>query len=331
MGNKPLFSIIIPVYKIEKYIEECVKSILQQDFADFEIILIDDGSPDKCPMICDNLSKQDCRIKVYHKSNEGVAAARKDASEKANGEYIICIDGDDWIGDGCLSTIAKAVEETNADIVCHGMVYDNGEKLIPTELTYRFGYYTKKDIETEIFPLLIQKSDASYFIPSLCGKAIRRTLFKENLLANKLVTIGEDGACVIPCVFNAQSMYILKECFYFYRYNDQSATKGKKVFNWEWSKIVADHIVKKVDIHYGDLEEQLNRKIVHDVFSVVLTQFNRDEPYRVIVKDIKMHLNDKVYHDAICNSKFENSLKAKIMKCSLKWGIYLPIYFYSKL
>lgn len=328
--KKPLFSVLIPVFKIEKYIEECVLSITNQSFSDFEIILIDDGSPDSCPEICERLRKNDSRIKVLHKKNEGVAKARRDGAEIAEGEYVICIDGDDWLKKDCLTKISEVVQKKNIDIFCFGMLADNGKQTTPLGINYREGFYSKQAIEKEIFPLLIQKSDASYFIPSLCGKVIRRQLFLDNVLANENVTIGEDGACVIPCVFHANSMYISNECFYFYRYNSESATKGKKVFNWDWPKLVANHIENRIDINYDDMQRQLYRKITHDIFSVVVSQFNRKEKYRVIVKDINTHLDDKVYKEAIQKCEFEGSIKARIMTIVLKKRIFFPIYMYSK-
>lgn len=328
--KKPLFSVLIPVFKIEKYIEECVLSITNQSFSDFEIILIDDGSPDSCPEICERLRKNDSRIKVLHKKNEGVAKARRDGAEIAEGEYVICIDGDDWLKKDCLTKISEVVQKKNIDIFCFGMLADNGKQTTPLGINYREGFYSKQAIEKEIFPLLIQKSDASYFIPSLCGKVIRRQLFLDNVLANENVTIGEDGACVIPCVFNANSMYISNECFYFYRYNSESATKGKKVFNWDWPKLVANHIENRIDINYDDMQRQLYRKITHDIFSVVVSQFNRKEKYSVIVKDINTHLDDKVYKEAIQKCEFEGSIKARIMTIVLKKRIFFPIYMYSK-
>lgn len=328
--KKPLFSVLIPVFKIEKYIEECVLSITNQSFSDFEIILIDDGSPDSCPEICEGLKKNDSRIKVLHKKNEGVAKARRDGAKIAEGEYVICIDGDDWLKKDCLTKISEVVQKKNIDIFCFGMLADNGKQTTPLGINYREGFYSKQAIEKEIFPLLIQKSDASYFIPSLCGKVIRRQLFLDNVLANENVTIGEDGACVIPCVFHANSMYISNECFYFYRYNSESATKGKKVFNWDWPKLVANHIENRIDINYDDMQRQLYRKITHDIFSVVVSQFNRKEKYSVIVKDINTHLDDKVYKEAIQKCEFEGSIKARIMTIVLKKRIFFPIYMYSK-
>lgn len=325
-----LFSIIIPVYKIEKYLDVCVNSILKQTMTDFEIILIDDGSPDRCPEICERLKKQDTRIKVIHKANEGVSAARSDGAKYAKGEYIICVDGDDWIDSQCLQIIADAIYKTKAEIVCHGMMYDNGNEWVSKKLTYNEGFYSRNRMEKEIFPTLIQSEKASCFSPSLCGKAIKRQLFLENLMVDRRVSIGEDGACVIPCVFHADSICILKECLYYYRYNGASATKSRRVYNWDWPKLVAEHIATKIDLQYGDFQEQLDRKIVHDVFTVVVSQFNRNTVYREIVKDIQEHLKDKVYYNAIEKCRFKGSMKAILMEAALKNQLYWLICLYSK-
>ena len=279
-----MFSIVIPVYKVEKYIRACVESVLHQNFSDCEIVLVDDGSPDGCPLICDELARHNCQIKVIHKENGGVSAARRDGARAAKGEYVVFIDGDDWLDRECLKLIADVTRKTNADIVCYGMVYDNGKSFEARTLEYRPGYYSHEDIERELFPSLIQGADVRYFAPSLCGKAIRRRLFIENCLVDRRVVIGEDGACVIPCVYHAKSMYILKECMYHYRYNVESATRRERIYNWEWPRLVAEHITRRIDIQKGNFREQLDRKITHDLFTVVLSQFNRQDSYDSIIR-----------------------------------------------
>ena len=113
----PLFSIIVPVYKTEEYLQKCVSSILEQSFGDFELILVDDGSPDGCPALCDDLAQQDDRIKVIHKENGGVSSARNSGIVAATGEYIWFVDSDDYILPDALSILANAVEEERADWV----------------------------------------------------------------------------------------------------------------------------------------------------------------------------------------------------------------------
>lgn len=110
----PQISIIVPVYKVEKYLSRCIDSILSQSFTDFELLLIDDGSPDDCGRICDNYSERDGRIKVFHKENGGVSSARNVGIKNASGDYLIFIDSDDFIADEYLSQIMAHDE----DLVC---------------------------------------------------------------------------------------------------------------------------------------------------------------------------------------------------------------------
>lgn len=331
MSSKPLFSIIVPVYKVEKYIEKCISSVLNQTFHNYELILVDDGSPDNCPAICDKFAAVNENIKVIHKENGGVAAARKDALLTAKGEYCLCVDADDWISEECLQKIANEIKSSNTEIVCFNMTYETEKGSIVSKLQQKAGYYNRKRMEKEIFPILIQQGNAAYFSPSLCNKAIKRELLVENFLADRLVTIGEDGACVIPCIYHAKSISIIEDSLYYYRYNPESATKRGVVFNWSWPRIVAEHIESKMPLNEFDFNEQMARKIVHDVFSVAVTQFNQKKSYRNITQDIRKHLDEDIYQEAISESKFNGSIKAQMMKISLKYKWFLPIYLYSKM
>lgn len=114
--NTPVFSIIIPVYKTEAYLEKCVSSILGQSYKNFEVILIDDGSPDQCPEICDYYRKQDPRVKVVHKPNGGVSSARNTGIDLAKGQYIWFVDSDDYIGEESLQQIFDIQKIHNADL-----------------------------------------------------------------------------------------------------------------------------------------------------------------------------------------------------------------------
>ncbi len=113
----PAISVIVPVYNVEKYIRRCVDSILAQTFADFELILVDDGSPDNCPAICDEYSQKDGRVKVIHKKNEGVAIARNVGLDLAVGEYITFVDSDDFIGTERLAMLYRRITKEQADVV----------------------------------------------------------------------------------------------------------------------------------------------------------------------------------------------------------------------
>jgi glycosyltransferase involved in cell wall biosynthesis len=112
-----LISIIIPVYKVEKYLEQCMNSVFNQTYRNIEIILIDDGSPDRCGLMCDEYAVKDSRVKVVHKTNGGVSAARNKGLEEADGDWILFVDSDDWVESDVCEVALKTAMENNADIV----------------------------------------------------------------------------------------------------------------------------------------------------------------------------------------------------------------------
>ena len=116
MENQPLISVIVPIYKVEEYLNRCVESIVNQTYHNLEIILVDDGSPDNCPELCDDWAKKDERIKVIHKENGGLSDARNAGLEVAQGEYISFIDSDDWINIHFFEILLKTLTAENSDI-----------------------------------------------------------------------------------------------------------------------------------------------------------------------------------------------------------------------
>jgi len=129
----PCLSIVVPVYKVEQYIRKCIDSILVQSFTNFELILIDDGSPDNCGIICDEYAKKDPRIFVIHKRSSGLSAARNSGIEKAKGKYITFVDSDDWIDKETYEKAFRFLNENQLEVVCFDtwLVKDNQEKFRP--------------------------------------------------------------------------------------------------------------------------------------------------------------------------------------------------------
>ena len=112
-----MVSIIVPVYKVESYLPQCIESIINQTYPNLEIILIDDGSPDACGKICDEYAKQDKRIKVFHKQNGGLSDARNYGVARASGEYLSFVDSDDWIEPDMFEVLVKVADDNKADLV----------------------------------------------------------------------------------------------------------------------------------------------------------------------------------------------------------------------
>ena len=112
-----LFSVIVPIYNVEKYLRRCIDSVLAQSFGDYELILVDDGSPDNCPAICDEYAEGDARIKVIHKENGGLVSARQAGIKEAVGDYVFHLDGDDALCDDALESAYSIIHEMAPDIV----------------------------------------------------------------------------------------------------------------------------------------------------------------------------------------------------------------------
>ena len=120
----PLFSVIVPIYKVEAYLERCINSILSQTFKNFELILVDDGSPDTCAKLCDRLSKSDRRISVIHKKNGGLSSARNAGIAKASGDYLIFVDSDDEIKNtDAFENIANRINKFQEDVIQYAVSY----------------------------------------------------------------------------------------------------------------------------------------------------------------------------------------------------------------
>lgn len=124
---QPLISVIVPIYKVEKYLKKCVDSIINQTYKNLEIILVDDGSPDNCPKICDEYARQDRRIKVIHKENGGLSDARNAGMKVATGEYISFIDSDDRIKPEMIEAMYNRMIEDNSDLVSSGVIWIDEE------------------------------------------------------------------------------------------------------------------------------------------------------------------------------------------------------------
>ena len=150
--TNPKISIIVPVYKAENYLHRCVDSILTQTFSDFEVLLIDDGSPDKSGYICDEYARKDSRVRVFHKENGGVSSARQCGIDNAYGEYTIHADPDDWVEPTMLEELyAKAMDEDADMVICD--YYEDGKERI-----------TLKKINIESLSPLILLDKLLYFV-----------------------------------------------------------------------------------------------------------------------------------------------------------------------
>lgn len=220
-----MISVIVPVYKVEKYLRWCLDSLAAQTLDDIEIIIVDDGSPDGCPAICDEYAAKDARMKVVHKENGGLLSARKAGLAASCGDYIGFVDGDDWVEPDTFLNMYKAVCEYSPDMVLSDFLCDYGDRAEPSNQCFEEGFYGRERLEKEIFPrMLFDGRFYSFGVnPNCWSKLVRRELIKKNLLpVDERIRMGEDAAFIYPCLLDSQSISCLKTPTYHYRITGQS-------------------------------------------------------------------------------------------------------------
>ncbi|WPK76452.1 glycosyltransferase family 2 protein [Eubacterium callanderi] len=214
-----LISIIVPVYKVEKYIEKCIETIREQTFKNLEIILVDDGSPDRCPEVCDYYAQKDSRIKVIHKKNGGLSEARNSGLEIMTGEYVAFIDSDDYIDSNYIFDLYKTINEEEADIVsCNYYQLDEN---------YHKLKYRKKIINSQkkIFDNIDAIKDVlltnSINDVITCNKLYKSDLFFRYSIRFPVGKIHEDNFTTYKLFYYAKKIvYIEKPLYYYRRHND---------------------------------------------------------------------------------------------------------------
>ena len=220
------FSVLTPVYNVEKYIVECIESVINQTYSDFEFILVDDGSPDESPRICDEYAQEDSRIKVIHKENGGLISARRAAIAVASGEYCVFLDSDDYLDREALEVINKKIEETSCDCVCYGFnrVNDQGSVLWRSNDTEEKIVNEKGELYKIIF--------TNHAFNSLGRKAVRRELLSADFSKYYHVSMGEDLLQSIEILKNSKSVAFTTENLYNYRINLSSITRTVSINNY---------------------------------------------------------------------------------------------------
>lgn len=203
-------SVIVIIYRIEKYLSQCIESILAQTYKDFELILVDDGSPDKCPQICDEYVKKDKRVRVIHQSNQGSVMARWNGILASKGEYISLIDGDDWLDPDMYERMMGLAERNDADIVITGYKEGTEKKYEERCNALDSGIYKDERLND-----LLSKSlyIGNYYepgiVPALWNKIIRRELFyKDYIPADYIVKMGDDATVSYPMLARANTIVI---------------------------------------------------------------------------------------------------------------------------
>lgn len=307
------FSVIVPVYKVEKYLVNCIESVLNQTFSDFELILVDDGSPDSCPQICEDYSKKDERIRVIHKENGGLASARRAGISKARGEYVFNLDSDDLIENDTLECAYKIIKDTNCEMVSFAYRWVKGNKTVDiTDDGLSEGFYTGEKIEKYIYPRLLMDKNMNHISYYLSGKAIKREFLTPHQLGvSEKISLGEDLCCVFSCYLDVTGVYISKKAAYLYTVREDSLSKE---FNTKQILLIEDVIneISKNNVEkIADFDSQLCRYSLFMCFAILASAAEGN--YFKSIKAIKKNINNSIHRKKIIDADFCNiSFKSRI-------------------
>ena len=216
--SEPLVSVIVPIYNVETYLRECVDSILRQTYSNLEIILVEDGSPDKCPEICDEYAKKDNRVKVIHQNNGGLAHARNVGIANSNGDYLTFIDSDDYVSYDYVESLYKGIVEYGADISTASLIVLKGSKPLGATLERKsFVKMTK----TDYFKAYVSiKAEKSMPFITAWNKLYKKELF-EGIKYPK-GKLYEDAFTTYKLIDKAKKIVYSTSKLYYYRLNPQS-------------------------------------------------------------------------------------------------------------
>ena len=326
-----LVSIIVPIFNMEKYLVDCVNSLLNQTYKNIEILLINDGSTDNSPTICDEIVDKDKRIRVFHKENGGTATARNLGIEQANGEYLTFIDPDDYLSDNTIEVCVNKIIENNLDVVRFNYVKeftDYSEKKKNTLLSE--SVIVGEDCKTICRKLVgligeeLRSPESQNFLASVCFSLYKKSVITENdikFTPMQEIASFSDGLFNIEVYAKMSSFLFIDEAFYHYRKDNNESCTSKYRANFMPRQLVLfdkiENIIK--DFESEDFLIALNNRIALSSREMCYVALQNKTKFKVKYAEVKSILKNKKIRECLKNSKLKN--------LPFKWKVY---YFFAK-
>ncbi|NLJ77125.1 MAG: glycosyltransferase family 2 protein [Peptococcaceae bacterium] len=303
VAGKIKFSILIPVYNVENYIHECLNSILDQTYRNFEIIIINDGSTDSSGNICDHYALEDARIRVFHQKNQGLLMARRNAIPQARGDFCLFLDSDDYWDNNLLETVYETICDYNCDLIIfrYSRVSEDGVVISDSSALFRDNMIFEGQDKKKIFKKMIK----SPTLNNLVCKAVKRSLIddKDYSVYQKL-DYGEDLLQSIPLIYNAKKIIYKDNPMYNYRMVPSSITQKININSFRDITIAWSTLLRY--LRMLELDDQDNLKmfyqfclgsIIKDIFQLATSNFAKDELLRAFekIKSLQLYINSLNY------------------------------------
>lgn len=266
------FSFIVPVYNTSKYLTRCIESILCQKGADFEIVLVDDGSTDNSGEICDSYAEKNPDIvRVIHKENEGLLLTRRRGFKEAKGDWFINVDSDDYIAPDLLESVVKAIDRYQPDMVMYNYQYfTNADEITPSKINIPNESVFNVDKKEQVYTYRLLSND----INSMCMKALKREIVDIDADYNdcEIRNMCEDAYQVLPLFTNSNKIVYLSTPLYYYRKGQDSITASRSFNDWMASKICFLQTERYLDI--WNIPRNI-RQIFYTHYTELLSNFLR--------------------------------------------------------
>lgn len=333
--NNPRYSIIVPVYGVEAYLPQAIESVLSQSVSDWELILVDDGSKDRCPEICDHYASLDQRIHVIHKENGGLVSARQEGIKQCRGEYVLQLDGDDFWNADLLQNIDAVVVQYQPDCILFSYctTKEDGTPIKEYHNKLPQGLYSGQKLQKLWEKMLYDPQDPALncnvgaFSHSVWAAVFRRQVVTPfQLLVPKQIHMGEDAAVTVPAVCSCKSVYALDKAMYQYRLRNQSMVRTFNRNEIEGRKYLIAHLKE-----YGrqlpsqNLNGYLYQKLER-YWVMAARNLSSYQEFKICVKDSFQLLNHDVLEDM---SGFQLKLKYRMRIFIVKnklWYIWWLFY-----
>lgn len=301
-----MISIIVPCYNCEKTFERCINSIRNQTYQQIEIILVDDGSIDSTFKLCEDVAKEDGRIKVIHQKNGGLMNAWKKGVRNASGEYIAFCDSDDYVDADLAETVAKKIDESHADIILYGMKveYTNGKVEINDNRLEK-GFYAKEDIVNSILPNYFDNGQmqSEMILASRDTKVVKRALFMKIIdHLNVEISLGEDELTTFAAVLSAESIYCMDHYYpYHYMRNDESMIGRYDPEMFHKFLALRKQSIKIAEIYSYPHKEQIEKVFVSHTLLCMKKEISRNQRsgYREVKRNLICMREDTDFKNAL--------------------------------
>lgn len=334
----PQISVIVPVYKTEKYLDRCVKSILSQTYSNIELILVDDGSPDKCPEMCDQYALEDSRVRVVHEKNSGVSVARNTGLNIASGNYITFVDSDDYIEPDMYEKMMDKAVSYDCDVVMCDCVKEFENHTSKYSHDIRSGFYDYEQLKKEYYPHLLIMENIEY--PATISNW--SILWKSRLNTMKMryesgVRYSEDLLFGAKLMYEARSFYYMKDEFcYHYVMNSNSASHVYTSNKWNDYRCLHAKIVEEFGTYVEyDFLQQIDRCLLFFLYNVINETLKAECKVWIKLRKIKNILSaheiiEMFRRTSVC--KLQVSFKLKILTLLFKYrvGIFFLVMYYGR-